>query len=316
MSVDTGSPGPGRVLHGVMPVFQTPFGEDEAIDHAALERELQWIVAHGAHGLVFGMVSEALRLSDVERRQVVRTASSIAASSGLPLVVSVGAESTTVARTRIDEAMEYSAAAVMATPPLTSAIAEHELTQYFRALLRHSAVPVIVQDASSYVGQSLSVDVQSRLYDEFGSHVHFKPESVPIVPTLSALLEATDGKAIVFEGMGGGALLESFPAGISGSMPGAEVAWAVIGLWNALQSGDAARAARIDAPLREMLRLQRDLDSFVACEKFLLTHQGVFSSNVARGPSSYVLTQKVKEELLVLLGRLTDACTIGQVQTG
>ncbi|WP_163541962.1 dihydrodipicolinate synthase family protein [Occultella kanbiaonis] len=298
-------------LRGVLAVFQTPFGEDEAVDHAALTGELRWIIDQGADGLVLGMVSEVLRLSDAERRQVVRTAAEVAGAEDVPLIVSVGAESTSVALRRVDEAVELGAAAVMATPPLTSLIEDEQLAGYFGTLLRHSAVPVIVQDASSYVGGPLSIEIQARLHSEFDSQVLFKPESVPIVPTLGALLEATGGRAVVFEGMGGGALLESFPAGIAGSMPGAEVVWAVVALWKALRAGDGARAVRIDEPLREMLRLQRDLDSFIACEKFLLAHQGVLPNRVARGPSSYVLQADVMELLRNLFDRLVEACRIG-----
>ena len=292
------------VLRGVLPVFQTPFDDDEEVDYVALERELTWIIDQGAHGLVFGMVSEALRLTDRERGRVVRAAAAVAGAASVPLVVSVGAESTRAALDRLDDAIASGAAAVMATPPLTNAVNEEQLEAYFRALLVRSPIPVVVQDASSYVGQPLSVDLQARLHQEFGDRALFKPEAVPIVPTLAALLRATGGGATVFEGMGGGALLESYPEGVSGSMPGAEVAWAVVAMWDALEAGDRARAQRIDVPLRRMLALQTDLDSFVACEKFLLHRQGVLRGQASRGPSAYTLTRDVARQLVVLLDEL------------
>ena len=55
-------------LGGVLPVFQTPFLDDESIDEATLEAEIAWLLDAGADGVVMAMVSEVLRLhtSDIE----------------------------------------------------------------------------------------------------------------------------------------------------------------------------------------------------------------------------------------------------------
>ena len=55
-------------INGVLPVFQTPFHEDETIDLATLEQEIHWLYDQGSDGVVMGMVSEALRLSSEEAR--------------------------------------------------------------------------------------------------------------------------------------------------------------------------------------------------------------------------------------------------------
>lgn len=290
---------------GVYPVFQTPFTENESIAFDQLEREIAWIARQGVHGVVFGMVSEALRLSDGERKSVIRSASETAGELGLPCVASVGAESTKVALMRIDDAIDAGASALMATPPLNGGHLEVQIEDYFRALLAHSSVPIVVQDASGYVGQSLSVDMQARLFAEFGNHVKFKPEAVPVGPTLERLLVATDRKAQVFEGMGGAALVETYAGGIVGTMPGAEVCWAVVSMWNALEAGDAARANAISEPLSKMIAIQDDLDSFVVCEKYLLVEQSVLTGNTARSPLGFVLSESDKSMLRTLLDELT-----------
>src|SRR3954447_21865889 len=53
-----------KPLHGVLPVLQTPFTVDREIDAAVLEREIDWAFEIGSDGVVVGMVSEVLRLSD------------------------------------------------------------------------------------------------------------------------------------------------------------------------------------------------------------------------------------------------------------
>jgi dihydrodipicolinate synthase/N-acetylneuraminate lyase len=294
-------------LRGVYPVFQTPFDDSERVDLEELEREIEWIALQGVHGIVLGMVSEVLRLTDAERRSVLITACRAAAAFGLPCIASVGAESTAAALARVDDALEAGAAGLMATPPLNGRNDERSLETYFGSILRHSQAPVVVQDASGYVGQSLSIDMQARLFQEFGGQVMFKPEAVPIGPTLDALLRATGGGATVIEGMGGAALLETYPAGVSGSMPGAEVCWAVVAMWTALEAGDAAAAEVIHRPLSQMIALQEDLDSFVVCEKYLLVEQGVLSTSVARTPLRFALDADSRRALRASLEELREA---------
>jgi 4-hydroxy-tetrahydrodipicolinate synthase len=292
------------LLRGVFPVFQTPFAENESIAFDELEREIEWVALQGVHGVTFGMVSEALRLSDAERKAVIHAVSETAGAHGLPCIASVGAESTRSALARIDDALEAGASALMAAPPLLAGHDEAQVEAYFRALLQHSPVPLVVQDASGYVGQSLSIAMQARLFDEFGAHVMFKPEAVPVAPTLEALLAATGRKAQILEGMGGAALAETHGGGVVGSMPGAEVCWAVLAMWNALEAGDVARAAEISAPLSKMIAMQDDLDSFVVCEKYLLVEQSVLTSGTARTPLGFTLDAAGRARLSTLLEEL------------
>ena len=79
-------------LSGVLPVFQTPFHEDESIDFDTLDRELAWLADQGADGVVMAMVSEVLRLSGPEREHMARHVCTAHAGRGA-VIISVGAES-------------------------------------------------------------------------------------------------------------------------------------------------------------------------------------------------------------------------------
>jgi 4-hydroxy-tetrahydrodipicolinate synthase len=67
-------------------------------------------------------------------------------------------------------------------------------------------------------------------------------------------------------------------------MPGAEICWAIVALWDALEAGDVARIDAINGPLAALVSLQVNLDAFIAVEKHLLHRQGVFPSTRVRGP--------------------------------
>ena len=283
-------------LAGVFPVFQTPFDDDDSVDAAVLEAEIEWMYGHGIDGIVMAMVSEVIRLSDAERRELAELACRLGRPHG-PVVVSVGAESTRNAVGLARHAEGAGADAVMAIPPMSVAVAADELFGYYRALLDAIDIPVIVQDASGYVGRPMSIQMQADLLDAYPERVLFKPEAVPIGPRLTELREATGGAARVFEGSGGISLVDSFRRGIVGTMPGAEVCWAIVALWKALTEGDQERIDAINGPLSSLISLQTSLDSFIAVEKHLLVRQGVFTSARVRGPIGYRLDPETAAEV-------------------
>ncbi|MBU6179267.1 MAG: dihydrodipicolinate synthase family protein [Verrucomicrobia bacterium] len=294
-------------LAGVLPVFQTPYLADETIDFETLGREIDWLFDQGSDGIVMAMVSEVLRLSDRERGQLAKEACALAGGRG-SVVISVGAESSRQAEAHARHAEDCGASALMAIPPVSIAVAEGELLSYYRRLLEVVAIPVIVQDASGYVGRPMSIPFQAGLLDEFGpDRVLFKPEASPIGPRLSALRDATNGQARVFEGTGGIALVDSYRRGVRGTMPGADLITAIVPLWRALVAGDLAAAARIHEPLSALISLQTSLDAFLAVEKHLLCRQGVFRNEIVRGPRGFILDEETRREVDRLFDRITEA---------
>ncbi len=296
-----------RPLGGVLPVLSTPFTADDAIDEDSLAREVEWLLSCGVDGLTIAMVSEVLRLSDRERRHL--TTVVVAAAAGrVPVVTSVGAESTKQAVALARHALGAGAGAVMAIPPAAVPVPDRQLLGYFRAILDAVDLPVVVQDASGYLGRALSIDLYVTLLDEYGSaRVLFKPEAVPIGPRLSELREATGGQARVFEGTGGIALVDSHRRGLVGTMPGPEVAWALVALWRALERGEQADADALHGPLAALVSLQTSLDAFVAVEKHLLVEQGVFTSARRREPHGGDLDRETVREVDRLVALLRDA---------
>lgn len=291
-------------LQGVLPVFQTPYDDDESIDWATLEREIHWLLEAGSHGVVMAMVSEVLRLDQTERREMATKVVQFVANRGT-VIISVGAESARLAEENARHAESVGASGLMAIPPISIAVSESELINYYQRILRACSIPVVVQDASGYVGRPMSIPMQAALLDEFGpERVYYKPEATPIGPRLSQLRDATKGQAKIFEGTGGIALVDSFRRGIVGTMPGADLIHAIVALWQALSVGDEARAYSLSLPISSLIAVQNSLDAFLAVEKHLLVRQGVFKNTVVRGPVGYRLDDETREEI----DRLFDLC--------
>jgi len=289
-------------LTGVYPVVSTPFDAHDEIDVPILHREIDWLINCEVDGLTIAMVSEVLRLSESERRALAESTVSHVAGR-VPVITSVGAETTRLAVAYAQHAQEIGARAVMAISPMAVALPDEQITTYFRHIIESIDIPVVVQDASGYLGRALPISLYVDLIDTYGAdRVYVKPEASPIGPRLSALRDASDGRARVFEGTGGLMLVDSFSRGIVGTMPGAEMPWALVALWRALEARDEQQIRQIHGLIAALVSLQTSLDSFVAVEKHMLVRQGIFTNTNRRQPVGYELDA----ETVVAVDRLTD----------
>lgn len=299
---------PTRIA-GVLPIAHTPFLDDDSIDDESLVRQVDWAFAQGADGVCTGMVSELLRLTFAERIALTCRLGELARGRGV-FVAGIGAESTRQAVEYGLAARDAGAHAVMAIPPTTTALPDAALEEYFATIIGQVGLPLIVQDASSYVGREIPLDVSVRLLDRFGpERVLFKPEANPIGPNLSRLRDATGGRARIFEGSGGIALVDSFRRGIAGTMPGMEFLPAIVALWRALHTGNESIIYRLYLPICALvaLQLQAGLDGFLATEKYILHRRGLFKTDRRRRPYKWELDDETRRELDRLLDLLDRA---------
>ena len=298
-----------KTLHGVLPVVQTPLTTGDAIDVAALHRQIDWAFETGADGIVVALASEILRLSDERRKELAKLVCEHVAQRGYT-IIGVGAESTAMAIEFARQAEELGATAVMAIPPVASPLSSSVTREYFASITRSISIPMIVQDASGYVGAAIDLDVYANLLDEFGyERILFKPEASPLGPNLSRLRDATHGQARILEGSGGMNLVDCYRRGIVGTIPGMDLLDGIVALWRALEAKDEDRTYEISFPLSAIvaLQLQAGLDGFLAIEKYILTKKGILNDAAQIQPVSWQLDRETTQEVDRLYDRLQFA---------
>jgi 4-hydroxy-tetrahydrodipicolinate synthase len=289
---------------GVYSVIQTPLDSNDEIDEKVFETEINWLIKCGVKGLVLAMVSEVMRFSAAERRSQWQIVLRIL-DGRLPLIVSVGGESTAIAIQLAKAAEADGASALMATPPASFPATSSEIYSYYTSIIEAVKIPLIVQDASNYMGQPLELDLYGKLLEKYGNtRVQFKPEAKPVKERMAALQEIAGGNAKVYEGQSGLDLLDTHPLGLVGTMPGAEIPWAIIALWEALEANDLAHATAIHACVKNLVAFQPTIDAYVAVEKYLLVKQGIFTSSRQRGPVSITLSDQTKKEIDLVFSEL------------
>lgn len=295
-----------NTLTGVLPIIQTPFDEKLRIDWETLHQEVDWAFASGINGFGTGMVSEVRTLTQHERSEYATKLVEYANARG-PVFMSVTAENRAESLRLARDAVAAGCNAVMAAPPLDEALDSEGLFVYFSDLAEAIDVPIIVQDASGYLGAPIPHSVYLRLLDRFDTQkVVFKPEAPPNGPCISALRDATKGQARIFEGSGGVYLIDSMRRGVEGTMPGMEMVDAIVAIWAALKRGDDETAYRVHLPLCAIvaLQMQAGLDGFLAIEKHLLRRRGLFLNELRREPIRWRLDRETEEEVDRLFDRL------------
>lgn len=296
-------------LKGVFNVVSIPLNNEDQIDQSVLKKEIDWLIKCGSDGLVLAMVSEVLRFSAQERR--VMWQKTLEYLQGRkPLVVSVGAESSAIAVELAKQAAFDGAAAVMATPPSAFKATASEVKKYYQSIIEAVDIPTIVQDASNYLGEPIQLETYVELIDKYGENrVQFKPEAKPVAQRLDQLNKLSSNRAKVFEGQGGVDLLQTHPLGVKGSMPGAEIPWAIIEFWRSLELGNLDKAKQIHQPVARLVALQTSLDAYIAVEKYLLVKQGVFINTNQRGPVGFKLDKQTTESIEAAYEDLTKVVT-------
>lgn len=279
-------------LAGVLSVLCTPFTEDASVDEESLRRLIEHNLAAGVHGIVcFGLAGEAYKLTDEERRRVLRIAIDTV-DGAVPVVAGTEHSGLEAAAQRSVEAQDAGADAVMMYPPTFVKPGPAEVADYYRAAAEAVEVPVIVQDAPAWTGVPLPVDLLASIRREAPGVRYVKVEAPPTAVKVDSL------RSHGFDAIGGyGALhlAEELASGIVAFMPGCALPALYVRLWELHQHHDAEKVWSLFAAVLPLLTFQlSSLDTFVSVQKLLLHRLGVQTSTRMRGPGASLRAGQVR----------------------
>lgn len=150
---------PAPVFAGVVPPVVTPLLPGGEVDHASLERVVDYLVTSGVHGLfALGSTGETAYFTDATREAILRTI--VSANSGRAPIIAGAIELTSP---RIAETTQRLAAAgadaVVTTAPLYTLNSQAEVDAHFRAIAAAVDVPLWAYDVPVRVHSKLSLDL-------------------------------------------------------------------------------------------------------------------------------------------------------------
>ena len=159
-------------FEGVYSVLPTPFTPGDEIDHTSLRRVIDLALSAGVDGVTaLGVTSEAARLSDRERDEVLATVLSHVAGR-VPVVAGTTAEGTTLCLERSRAARDAGAAAVMVSPPRMPKINSDAVRRHFAALAAAVDLPIVVQDYPPVSGYAMEAALLVQIAREIPRGPH------------------------------------------------------------------------------------------------------------------------------------------------
>lgn len=273
-------------IEGVCPIIPCPFDSSGEVDFSDLEEVIRWIAANGAHGAtLFGIAGEYYKLTDSERVAMVERAVPAARTSGVPLIVSVTDHATHVAVARARQWQDMGADALMLLPPFFLKPSAAQLVAHMTAVARAVSIPVMLQYAPEQTGVPIPADALWSIAQGCETEIIFKIENRPPGPTISRLMELSEGRARIFMGNAAFQMIESLGRGCVGLMPGASMTDLYRRAWDALLAGDRPEAVRLHNILLMVLNhIRQDVEMIIHFEKEILGRRGVLSAGGRREP--------------------------------
>jgi 4-hydroxy-tetrahydrodipicolinate synthase len=273
-------------FEGVYSVLPTPFTPGDEIDHTSLRRVIDLALLAGVDGVTaLGVTSEAARLSDRERDEVLATVFSHVAGR-VPVVVGTTADGTTLCLERSRAARAAGAAAVMVSPPRMPKIASDAVRRHFAALAAAMDLPVVVQDYPPVSGYAMEAALLVQIAREIPSARTIKLEDAPTPYKTARILEKAEGLELkIFGGLGGMYLLEELAAGATGAMTGFAYPEILVEIVRLFRSGKKEEAA--DAFYRSVALMRFEFQEGIgmAIRKEMLHRRGAIAHPAVRPPA-------------------------------
>ena len=232
---------PDRAKQGVYPLLSTPFDENGRVVTEDLERQTEWLIECGVHGVGIAVASEVYKFTEDERDDVLKTV--VAQVNGrVKVVMNTGAEGTDLAIHYSKRAQELGADALMVRPTsfIPAVTADHE--EYFLRIATAVDLPIFMQDqGNAQVGAARGAAGAGPS----GNLWYIKVEWPPTGPRRAETPRLSEGTGLVLCGGAGGAFVfEELRRGSVGTMPGATMPEMFVRVWDMWQSGDEAGAEK------------------------------------------------------------------------
>lgn len=242
-------------FHGIIPALTTPFDADDRIDLAALERNTEFVLDAGVHGIVgTGTMGEAGSLSRQERQKVLKTICEVVGDR-VPVIAGISAGTPPAAIEHALDARSAGVAGFMLLPPLLYHGDAAELLGFFGAVCSAAGLPTILYNNPEAAAYDICAETIVWLAEEVEQIVAVK-ECSGDVRRIPQIFHAASGGLDVLVG-GDDWAFEGLCVGAAGWISGAaDVAPAAcVALYNHLRQGELAAARDLYRLLLPLARL-------------------------------------------------------------
>ena len=250
---------------------------------------------------ILGVLGEANRLTDAERKAIIQTATE-AASGEIPVIVGASHSGTAATVQLSNMAADQGASGVMITPHREAIPNEQRIFTHFETIASEISLPIILQDHPISTQVHMSLDLVLRMVNEIESIACIKQEAVPSPARVSALIAGmTTRRLPILTGLGalyGGFELQQ---GADGFMTGFAFPEVLMAMVAASQASDMDRV--FDIYQRFLPLMVFEGQPGVAVRKDIFRMRGLMRSSAVRAPASSI-TDSARTQLEDVIRRV------------
>jgi 4-hydroxy-tetrahydrodipicolinate synthase len=269
-------------LEGVWNIVPTPFAPDGELDVASLPTLTRFVAGCGVDGMtILGVLGEAAKLSDDERRVVIAGVLEVAGS--LPVCVGVSHAATDRAVAFAREAKAMGAHSVMLAPPALTRPNDPAVLAHYVAVADAVDLPIVVQDHPASSGVHMTVELLGVIAERAPACRVVKLEDEPSPPKVGRLLAAAP-QVRVLGGLGAIMLLEELRRGAVGTMTGFGFPELLVDIVGRYRSGDEVGAREAFHRILPLIRFENQPGLNLAIRKHIYRRRGAIASERVRAP--------------------------------
>ncbi len=267
-------------LNGIIAVCDTPFTEQNEIDHNSLKRYVQNALKGGVVGfLVPAKAAEVEKLSSAERLEMVSTVLETC-EGGVTVIGGASAERKEDRLHQARSLIDLGCQGILVSIPFD------DRTSFERDIIEIAELDpgfLMIQDWDFH-GYGIPVDVIVDLFEKIDCFKCLKVEVVPAGIKYSEILKSTAGELHVSGGWAGGQMIEGLDRGVNAFMP-TVLLEVYTKIYQLHHTGERERAKNIFYDLLTILAFSHQhLDISVHFGKRLYHKLGIFSTPKVREP--------------------------------
>ncbi|MDO4273847.1 MAG: dihydrodipicolinate synthase family protein [Eubacteriales bacterium] len=152
-------------LHGVIPAIVTPITKTGKLDIKLLEKQTEYLVNAGVHGLFLcGGTGEGAYLKTEEKTEIFRTVKSIAGDK-IFLCLALIQSNTRAVTEEMEKMQDLKPDYIVATAPYYHAASQEDIYEHYRIIAALAPTPVIIYNIPSATHNPIELDTVYRLQE-------------------------------------------------------------------------------------------------------------------------------------------------------
>lgn len=176
-----------ELLRGTGVALVTPFREDGAVDEAALQNLVNFVIDNGVQYLVsLGTTGETATLSKEEKKAVFELTVQVAAGR-VPVVIGIGGNNTNELLEEFSYFDLSKAAAILSASPYYSKPSQEGIYQHYKALAQATDKPIILYNVPGRTASNITAETTLRLAHDFKNIAGIKEASGNMVQCMHIL---------------------------------------------------------------------------------------------------------------------------------